>query len=355
MASPTWELNDAPAAPIRLLQGDLVRMILNRQVSLQASVRAAQSHPWTNIAAMDAFSPACPAFNLGPKPAKVQQATGVFTVGSNPENLLAIARMTRTNSAWPKLGFFVPTLVDQPRPPFSTPGALFQMWDGMFLGAVCESQYLRPQMFLHLYLVAFNLSRGLQRHVLVAGGYPIPPDQLSALDLTVPPFRWTVRHLVIPMPPTPGDHEFEFRTTSSAAKAGKAIAAGVLSLGTFIYIPGHKGFSLTVRVLDRPTIKLLDDFEGAVLRATGKSFTDADTDHATKASGGDVPRKDFMERFRQYLWYNPGRTLKALSGENADDAYAELLGRYMWEEWGDDVNLPGAPETPGEPPPGSAR
>jgi len=70
-------------------------------------------------------------------------------------------------------------LIDQEEP--LADAALFQLWPGVFVGTIVESRALRPDMYLHLYILAFNLSGSPQAHTLIPAGYKIPEDQRGAL------------------------------------------------------------------------------------------------------------------------------------------------------------------------------
>src|SRR3989304_393576 len=71
-----------------------------------------------------------------------------------------------------------------PGPPFTADAALFQLWSGVFAGVIVESRALRPDMFLHVYIVAFNLSASPQTHALVPGKYKIPDEQRHLLTFS---------------------------------------------------------------------------------------------------------------------------------------------------------------------------
>jgi len=115
---------------------------------------------------------------------------------------------------------------------------------------------------------------------------------------------------------TPGRYEMELRSTSGAAKAGKAIAATALTLGMFTYIPGHKGFTVPFQVLAPDALSYLDSFESACVKVVADEFARQGVDHGVGPLG-EIPRTDYLQRFGQYLRYNPERTL--LTNEEEKD------------------------------------
>jgi len=341
--APTWELADQNLAPFRCSREEILRLALSRRLSLQASVRASPNQVWTPIAASE-FAAACPdLLFLSAKASKTEDASGVVAVNANPEALLGSSRRTRALADYAKLGFFLPLLTDHPGPPFTADAALFQLWSGVFAGVIVESRALRPDMFLHVYIVAFNLSASPQTHALVPGEYKIPDEQRHLLTFSLGPWRWEVHRMFIPVPPTPGRYEMELRSTSGAAKAGKAIAATALTLGMFTYIPGHKGFTVPFQVLAPDALSYLDSFESACVKVVADEFARQGVDHGVGPMGA-IPRADFLQRFGQYLRYNPERTLLTNEEEkDGDKAFERLYGRYMMQEYGGAVTI-GTPD-----------
>jgi len=341
---PTWELTDTGYPPTPVARKDVVHALLERRLSFQAKVRSAPEWPWTHVQATPEFYPACPEVRWNLNDRNINEARGLVAVSSDPANLLATSRRIRASPQYAQLGFFAPVLTSHPGPPFTAPAALFRLWEGVFVGVVFESHALRPGMYLHGYVIAFNLSGKPQMQVLVPKGYPIPEDQRASLNLNLPAWRWSANKLFLPVTPAQGEYTLEFRSTSNVEKAGKAIAATALTLGMFTYIPGHSGFKASFRVLDARTVGALDSFEAAALKAVHQRFADAHADHAAAPGGKAIPKDEFLTRFRQYLWYNPERTIDALSDEKAAaEAYPRLYERFLLQEYGGEVVI-GTPE-----------
>jgi len=342
--APTWELADQGLAPARFSRDEIVRMALERRLSLQATVRAAPDRPWTPLVASE-LGVACPdlRFASTAKLSKLEEAVGVVAANRNVDALLGSSRRTRALADYPKFGFFLPLLLDHPGPPFTADAALFQLWPGVFVGTIVESRALRPDMYLHLYILAFNLSGSPQAHTLIPAGYKIPEDQRGALGFSLPAWRWDVHRIFVPVPPTPGTYEMEFRSTSGAAKAGKAIAATALTLGMFTYIPGHKGFKIPFQVLGADALQFLNSFEGSCVKVIAEEFGAQQVDVAT-GPRGPIPKDEYVKRFAEYLRYNPERTLTATEeAKDGDEAFQRLYGRYMMQEYGGEVVI-GTPE-----------
>ncbi len=338
--SSTWEVSDAGGPPFRLNQNQIVDAILQRRFSLGAKGRSSPDRPWAPLITLKEFSPAFPDIRWDVTDAKIDEAYGIITVSSNPQTLLAASRRLKTTDGYSDLAFFMPLLTNRAGPPFTVSIVLFNLWEGVFAGVGVESRLVRPNMPLHGYVIAFNFSAKPQAHALITKGHPFPDDQKASLGFNLPTWCWAANPIFVPVKPYPGDYSIEFRSTSTAEKAGKAIAATALTLGMFTYVPGHKGFKMPFRVLSPQEMGTLDSFEASAIRAAESMFAASSVNHAAGRDGQVIPRHEFIARYRQFLRFNPDRAWVVMTKyKTPNEALRQMLERFTTQEFGGNVTI----------------
>ena len=102
-----------------------------------------------------------------------------------------------------------------------------------------------------LYLFALNFNTSRQEHDLHPYDYPIPKEEVRKLTFPVPAGGWVLNKVRIPVAKEKGAgvHVLTFRTASTADKVGKGVLVGALTLGSVVYKQGHRGFSISLRVV----------------------------------------------------------------------------------------------------------
>ena len=114
----------------------------------------------------------------------------------------------------------------------------------------------------------------------------------------------------MPATDAPGEHALSFKTKTGAERAATAIAVGVLSLGTFVHVPGSSGFTLRYRILPPQVAKTVTEWEAWGVEAAEKRFAAAQAVAIADASGREIPKETVLQGFRPYL--TPNLILAAL-------------------------------------------
>jgi len=321
--------------------------IMMGRFSFTAKARTASGPQWTPLNLTREFALAYPDFHWDISNKKVDTVQGVATFAPKAETLLVAAKRARTSDSYQKIGFYLPALSQRPGPPYTVPVSMFKLWDWFFVGMAVESRVVRPNMLLHGHVIAFNLSTSPQTHTLVPKEHPVPANQMAALTFNLPPGRWAANPIFLPVKPAPGDYALELRSTSTAAKVGKAAAITALTLGMFTYVPGHKGFKVPFGVLNAQDVKVLDDFEATALRGVERLFEKAAVDRAVLPGDRTIGKADLLTEFRKYIWFNPDRTFGILEQAGGPDlAGRQIFDRFVLHMYGASIKIGAASYPP---------
>ena len=351
--SPMWEIVDTGGAPAIWTQEQLVEALLRRSVSMNARVRPQGTGPWQIPEAFADLEPACPSMAFARSGAWPKEASGMVVLSSNRQRLLDVSREVRHESGGGrKPDFILPILNPEPGGTMVTWTQLFAVWDRFYVGCVIESHYVKSGQPLNVFLLGINCADKAQSHALHPASFRPPDNVRSLLGFSLGPFRWQVNHFLLGTPPAPQGYRLEFRTVSTGGKVATAAAVGILTLGTVVYAPGHKGFSATYVVLDPPTVQRVNSIEQGALRSLAKAFDDKKTDHLVGPAGEHIPKERVIEWFRYFLGANPERIVRTVKSEkDASNVIPTLFNRFMNLEFPEGTWFPKPPSSTSSAPP----
>ncbi len=337
-----WELADPGGVPTPFAREQLVEALLNRSVSMNARVRPQGSGQWYVPEAFPELEPACASVSLARSGVWPKQASGMVVISSSVPRLLDLSKKLRHGSGARKPEFFLPILNKDPGVTMVTWTQLFAVWDRFYVGCVLESHYVKPGQPLNVFLVGMNCSDKDRTHALAPSGFR-PPDS-RGLAFTLSPFQWDVNHFPLGTPADAQQHTLGFRTISTAGKVATAAAVGVLTLGTFVYAPGHKGFSVSYKILEPKSVQSIASVEQSALRALTEAFQDHQAEALVGPGGERFPRDRVLEWFRYYLGANPEMIIHTLNAEkDRSKVVPSLFNQFLSTEFPDGTWFPPAP------------
>ena len=295
---------------MRLTSGQVLGLICQGRLGLFSQARRAGEAQWTRTAERAEFGYGFPHLNFAQAGAKVREALGIAAINSHLPSALDLAKKAAMDPKARNLGFWFSAHVDWAPIPIVRRTHMFQLWDGFWLAPIVESSTVKPGGWLNVYLAAFNLTKKEQRRFVNASGAPITEDAKRGLAFALPPWKWTVQRISVPATDAPGEHVLSFKTKTGAERAATAIAVGVLSLGTFVHVPGSSGFTLRYRILPPQVAKTVADWEAYAVQSAARRFEAANAHSIADLTGNRVPKDAVLQRFQLYL--TPALILAAL-------------------------------------------
>ncbi|TLZ72620.1 MAG: hypothetical protein E6K14_06500 [Methanobacteriota archaeon] len=337
-----WELSNEGGAPAILTREQIVEALLNRSVSMNARIRPQGSGQWYVPEAFPELEPACASVSFARSGVSPKQASGMVVISSSVPRLLDLSKKLRHGSGARKPEFFLPILNKDPGVTMVTWTQLFAVWDRFYVGCVLESHYVKPGQPLNVFLIGMNCSDKPQARALAPSGFR-PPDSRD-LAFTLSPFQWDVNHFPLGTPADAQQHTLGFRTISTAGKVATAAAVGILTLGTFVYAPGHKGFSVSYKVLEPKSVQSIVSVEQSALRALTEAFQDHQAEALVGPGGERFPKDRVLEWFRYYLGANPETIVHTLNAEkDRSKVVPSLFNQFLGTEFPDGTWFPPAP------------
>ena len=300
-----WELSDRGSAAVPATTTQVLEALATRSVSLYASVRPAGTGSFAAPEAFPELAPLSPSVAFIRAGSFPEQAAGFVVVSPRRDILFDRTREFRKDPEFPRLGFFLPAWVPDPGFTLAKAAKLFQMWPGWYVTSVLSTRTLRPGMPLSLHLIVLNLSNARGQHSLSAPSLAVPKESGPALEFDLDPYRWDIHSIRVVPNLAPGDHNIEFRSTSTGAKVAKSAAVAAATLGMVIYKPGHKGFATTIRILDANTSNVLTHWEDYAAQGLAAQFEAQHADAMVTASGVRFEKDAVLAWYRQYLAANP--------------------------------------------------
>ena len=324
-AAGEWEVSDVDMPPTRLASEQVLGLVCGGRLGLRSQVRRTGEAAWTPAMQRPEFGYGFPHLNAVNVDRKAQEIAGIAALNPNLACVLDFAREAASDPAAGKLDFWFAAHVAWATTPLFRRTHLFQMWDGFYVAPIIESVVVKPGGWLNVYMAAFNLTDKEQQHSIHPADTAVTPDMERNLTFALGPWKWTVQRVSIPAKPKPGGHQVGFRSKSTAARGATAAAVGVLTLGTFIYAPGYKGFTLQYQVLQPEVAKTVVAWEGYAVGAAARHFSERGTDAITAPRGYKVPKDAALQRFGMYL--TAGRVLAGL--EDKERKPEENMGRLF--------------------------
>jgi len=321
-AAGEWEVSDVDMPATRLAPEQVLGLVCGGRLGLRAQVRRTGEAAWTPAMQRPEFGYGFPHLNAVNANRKAEEVLGIAALNPNLSCVLDFAREIASDPAAGKLGFWFAAHVAWATMPLFRKTHLFQMWDGFYVCPIIESVVVKPGGWLNVYMAAFNMTDKEQQHSIHPADTTVTPDMERNLTFVLGPWKWTVQRVSIPAKQKAGGHQIGFRSKSTAARGATAAAVGVLTLGTFIYAPGYKGFTLQYQVLDPQTANTVGAWEAYAMGAAAHHFSERGTDAITAPRGYKVPKDAVLQRFGMYL--TPGRILGAL--ENQERKPEENMG-----------------------------
>ena len=311
-ASGAWEVTDDGVPSMRLNSEQVLALIAQGRLGFGSKVRRVGEAQWAQATARPEFGFAFPHMNFlnWKNSHKFAQAEGIAAINPSFDRATDLARKIASGPDSQKYAFWFSAHVDWVPAPIVRKVKLFKLWDGFWVAPIVESSNVRPGTWLNVYLVAFNVTDKDQVRAIRATDAPVPEEGKAALNFSVPSWRWTIQRVSIPATSPPGEHTVGFKTKTGAERAATAIAVGVLTLGTFVHVPGSAGFSLTYRILPPDVAKTVTDWEAWGVQAAEKRFAAARAVALADAAGNEIPKETILQRFRPYL--TPSLVLRAL-------------------------------------------
>jgi len=356
-------VKDVDLPPTRMQTADVVRAILQGRLGLQAAVAHEGREDWGPATRTKDFWGAYPTFRFPQgKKAKEQALVGTFFVGMNAERLLELYELARKDERFQARHLVAAVWSPEAGPLLIRNTQVFEPWDGFYLAPMMESHAIAPGEPVVLYFLAFNFSAAVQTRQIHLAGIPIPAAIEAQLTFTVAPSKWVLRRVAIPLAVQPGVHKIEMRSTTTGARVGKAALVGVLTLGSFVYVPGFKGFTVEFTVLEPKAVGDVNRVRASLVDSVRSLFDEKKVAGVLRKGGARVPRDFVLSRLPPYLTaeriinaYEEGHARKAESGE----IFWGLFGDYLWDEYGAEgmsalVDASGAPAKGDEAPPAGA-
>ncbi|HYS72846.1 MAG TPA: hypothetical protein VEO96_02545 [Thermoplasmata archaeon] len=339
-----WELADPGGVPTPFAREQLVEALLNRSVSMNARVRPQGSGQWYVPEAFPELEPACASVSFARSGVWPKQASGMVVISSSVPRLLDLSKKLRHGNGARKPEFFLPILNKDPGVTMVTWTQLFAVWDRFYVGCVLESHYVKPGQPLNVFLIGMNCSDKERTHALAPSGFKPPDGARPLLGFTLSPFAWDVNHFPLGAPADAQQHTLGFRTISTAGKVATAAAVGILTLGTFVYAPGHKGFSVSYKVLEPKSVQSIVSVEESALRALHAAFQEHQADALVGPGGDRFPKDRVLEWFKYYLGANPGMIIHTLNAEkDRSKVVPSLFNQFLSTEFPDGTWFPPAP------------
>ncbi len=320
-----WEVSDVGMPPTRLPSDQVLGLVSRGSLGLQSQVRRTGEPEWSRATQRPEFGFAFPHLNQIHVNRKAEEVVGFASVNPNLASTLDFAREVASDPDSQNLGFWFAAHVPWATTPLLRKAHLFQMWDGFYLAPITESVVVKPGGWVNVYMAAFNMTDKEQQHTVHAADTTVTTETDRNLTFVLGPYRWTVQRASFPGKAKPGPHQIGFRSKSTASRGATAAAIGVLTLGTFIYAPGYKGFTLQYEVLNPQTASTVTAWERCALDAAARRFADRGAGAITAPRGYTVPKDAVLQRFGMYL--TPARILGAL--ENKERRPEENMGRLF--------------------------
>ena len=178
---------------------------------------------------------------------KIGEISGTLCVRKDVRNLIDVSKRVHESPDFSNVGFYLPVLGEED---FTANTRIFRLWDDFWTTGTVRPNPTTQGSSLTIYLFAINSSEKHQSHELHPSDFPVRDYQSDKLSFSLGPGEWGMSKLPIQLPLNfkLGLHVMSFRTSSGAEKLAKSALIGAATLGSFIYRPGHKGFSLSFEV-----------------------------------------------------------------------------------------------------------
>ena len=343
-----WDISDGGAAAVKMTRAQVVDALLSRSLGVGAMAFVPATNQWTPLEAFPEFALACPSTAFARSGQLPRGVNGYVGMSPSQRLLLETAARTRADPAFPRIGFFLPLWLRQPGLSSLSKATMFQFWDRWYVTCMIPSGLVKPGVPLRIVLVAVNLSRQAERRTLVPTGVKVPPEVQPAFEFELGPNHWDAHEAWLP-PPEPGQHSIGLRSTSEGKKWATTALVAAASLGTFVYRPGHQGFSTTFTVLHPDSAARLRPVEDRAVHAFQGAFEENRADRLVAPTGESFPSEQVLQWYRVFLEAHPSMTLQvdqALSAGKSTDVGPILAGiqkTFVAREYPAGTSFPAAP------------
>jgi len=329
-----WEVNDVDIPLARLPAEHVLGLACQGRLGFHSQVRRPGEPTWTRAIQRPEFGYGFPHLNWLRTNPKAEEVAGVAVVSPDLGRTLYFARKAASNPEVGKLGFWFAAHVPWAAAPLRRNARLFQMWYGFYLAPIVESAIVKPGGWVNVYMAAFNATDKPQQHAVVATDTAVSVEAERNLMFALGPWKWTVQGVSFPADPSPGWHQIGFHSASAEARGATALAVGVLTLGSLIYVPGIKSFVLQYGVLTPENAKTVTTWEADAMDAAARHFSDHGADSIVTAKGERVPKEVVLKGFGKYLV--PGRVVKAIEDKERkpEESMDHLLAAFLFDSFG---------------------
>lgn len=314
------EVRDAIVAPAMMSYQEIMKMVLNRKLSLKALLRQPPSNDWQNVAKVGDLQYACPYLKFADAGLTVDKVNGYACIGSSPGRLISFSKTFMERGFLPKVEFFVPALVQEYDLFLAKDCSLVKLWDGFYVGCVLESGFARPLTTLNMFVLAFNLLSEPQYHALVPYGYDVPEAEKEKLRFSLPAQSWDIRMLSIPVAQQAGKQHLEIK------------GVGVPH-GTFLH-RHYEGFGFSFEVMSPDKLEFLEAAKMVGGAGVHALFKHLGADAIKTLWGEKILYYKVMDSFER--WVTLERVENAVKGAGKDPARlgGELASSFMALQYG---------------------